>query len=80
MKKMRFPKNPKTGKRIDKLPFLGYNTPEKGNEQKSTPKEAFSESRLVRGDTVERAEHGLGADGSIGRLIRVRPLLRKKGK
>ncbi len=68
-----------TWKKIDNTPFLGYNTPKyKGKEQESTPAEAFSESRLVRGDTDDAAEHGLGAEESIGRLLRVRPLKREE--
>ena len=70
-------KKPKNRKKIDNISLLGYNTPkQKGNEQESTPIDAFSESRLVRGDTAEAAEHGLGAEESIGRLLRVRPLKR----
>ena len=40
---------------------------------------ARSESpRLVRGDTEEAAEHGLGAGLLIGKQSRVRPLMRVK--
>ena len=48
-------------------------------EKKSTRQVTVRESRQVRRDTEETGEDGLGAELSISRQLRVRPLKRDEG-
>ena len=48
----------------------------KGDEEKSTREGTVREPCQVRVGTEDTGEHGLGAELSIGRRLRVRPLLR----
>lgn len=52
--------------------------PQKGSEEKSSPAKADREPRKLKRGTREQGEHGLGADRSIGRPVRVRPSSREE--
>ena len=61
---------------LTKYGTLGYNARVKGEEEKSTREGTVREPCQVRVGTVDTGEHGLGAELSILRQLRERPLTR----